>query len=176
MGTLLTYTNMYIHIPSLLCCEEHNIHWLYLSRQKTHSSALHYTAKISFHLGFCLQPNRLSKRKAQVLSFHFDLQDCIIDTVYKQLASFSQDKIAKGAYLIITADRGSPGHIQYTHNDTYRSRGATAGKAPKAWALPRFWFSIRSYKKKPVKTSLKIGCDHKHMTSSLFLFNFFHLF
>ena len=67
------FLHKYIHIPSLLCCEEHNIHWLYLSRQKTHSSALHYTAKISFHLGFCLQPNRLSKRKAQVLSFHFDL-------------------------------------------------------------------------------------------------------
>ena len=27
------------------------------------------------------------------------------------------------------------------------SRGATTGKAPKAWALPRFWVSIRSYKK-----------------------------
>ena len=31
------------------------------------------------------------------------------------------------------------------------SRAATAGKAPKAWALPRFWVSIRSYKKQPVK-------------------------
>ena len=30
-------------------------------------------------------------------------------------------------------------------------RGATAGKAPKAWALPRFWVSIRSYKKQPVE-------------------------
>ena len=30
-------------------------------------------------------------------------------------------------------------------------RGAKAGKAPKAWALPRFWVSIRSYKKQPVK-------------------------
>ena len=30
-------------------------------------------------------------------------------------------------------------------------RAATAGKAPKAWALPRFWISIRSYKKQPVK-------------------------
>ena len=30
-------------------------------------------------------------------------------------------------------------------------RGATAGKAPKAWALPRFWVSIRSYKKPPIK-------------------------
>ena len=28
---------------------------------------------------------------------------------------------------------------------------ATAGKAPKAWALPRFWVSIRPYKKQPVK-------------------------
>ena len=28
---------------------------------------------------------------------------------------------------------------------------ATAGKAPKAWALPRFWVSIHSYKKQPVK-------------------------
>ena len=25
-----------------------------------------------------------------------------------------------------------------------------AGKAPKAWALPRFWVSIRSYNKQPV--------------------------
>ena len=30
-------------------------------------------------------------------------------------------------------------------------KGATAGKAPKAWALPRFWVSIRSYKKQLVK-------------------------
>ena len=30
-------------------------------------------------------------------------------------------------------------------------RAATAGKAPKAWALPRFWVSIRSYKKPPIK-------------------------
>ena len=33
-------------------------------------------------------------------------------------------------------------------------RGAMAGKAPKAWALPRFWVSIGSYKKQPVK---KVG-------------------
>ena len=26
-----------------------------------------------------------------------------------------------------------------------------AGKAPKAWALPRFWVSIHTYKKQPVK-------------------------
>ena len=31
------------------------------------------------------------------------------------------------------------------------SRAATVGKAPKAWALPRFWVSILSYKKQPVK-------------------------
>ena len=31
------------------------------------------------------------------------------------------------------------------------SRAATAGKTPKAWALPRFWISIRSYKKQLVK-------------------------
>ena len=30
-------------------------------------------------------------------------------------------------------------------------RAATAGKAPKAWALPRFWVSICSYKKQLVK-------------------------
>ena len=34
---------------------------------------------------------------------------------------------------------------------TLSIRAATAGKAPKAWALPRFWVSIRSYKKQPVK-------------------------
>jgi hypothetical protein len=33
-------------------------------------------------------------------------------------------------------------------------RAATAGKAPKAWALPRFWFSIRSHKKQPIKKIL----------------------
>ena len=32
-----------------------------------------------------------------------------------------------------------------------RGRGATAGKAPQGWALPRFWVSIRSYKKQRVK-------------------------
>ena len=31
------------------------------------------------------------------------------------------------------------------------NRAATAGKASKAWALPRFWVSIRSYKKQPIK-------------------------
>ena len=30
-------------------------------------------------------------------------------------------------------------------------RAATAGKADKVWSLPRFWASIRSYKKQPVK-------------------------
>ena len=30
-------------------------------------------------------------------------------------------------------------------------KSATAGKAPKAWALSRFWVSIRSYKKQLVK-------------------------
>ena len=30
----------------------------------------------------------------------------------------------------------------------------TAGKAHKAWAFPRFWVSICSYKKKPVKKIL----------------------
>ena len=34
---------------------------------------------------------------------------------------------------------------------SYKLRGATAGKAPKAWALPKFWVSIGSYKKQPVK-------------------------
>ena len=32
-----------------------------------------------------------------------------------------------------------------------KSRAATTGKAPKAWALPRFWVSIRSFKEQPVK-------------------------
>ena len=32
-------------------------------------------------------------------------------------------------------------------------RAATAGKAPKAWALPRFWVAIHSYKKQLVKTN-----------------------
>ena len=31
------------------------------------------------------------------------------------------------------------------------SRAATAGKADKVWSLPRFWVSIPSYKKQPVK-------------------------
>ena len=31
------------------------------------------------------------------------------------------------------------------------SKGATAGKAPKAWVLPKFWVLICSYKKQPVK-------------------------
>ena len=30
-------------------------------------------------------------------------------------------------------------------------RAATAEKAGKVWSLPRFWVSIRSYKKQPVK-------------------------
>jgi hypothetical protein len=33
-------------------------------------------------------------------------------------------------------------------------RGAMAGKAPKAWALPRFWVSMHYYYKQPVKKSL----------------------
>jgi hypothetical protein len=37
-------------------------------------------------------------------------------------------------------------------NTIYVFRAATAGKAPKALvALPRFWVSICSYKKQPVK-------------------------
>ena len=34
------------------------------------------------------------------------------------------------------------------------TRGTRAGKGHKAWALPRFWVSIRSYKKQPVKKNL----------------------
>ena len=30
-------------------------------------------------------------------------------------------------------------------------RSTTPTKAPKAWALPKFWVSIRSYNKQPVK-------------------------
>ena len=40
--------------------------------------------------------------------------------------------------------------LSYTYNPIF-IRGATAGKAPKAWVLPRFWVSIHSYKKQPVK-------------------------
>ena len=36
-------------------------------------------------------------------------------------------------------------------NKSILIKGATAGKAPKAWALPRFWVSICSYKKQLVK-------------------------
>ena len=36
----------------------------------------------------------------------------------------------------------------------FYSRATTAGKAPKVWALPRFWVSIRSYKTQPVKKIL----------------------
>ena len=40
-------------------------------------------------------------------------------------------------------------------NTIYVFRAATAGKAPKALvALPRFWVSICSYKKQPVKNDL----------------------
>ena len=35
--------------------------------------------------------------------------------------------------------------------DIRHHRAATAGKAPKAWALPRFWVSIHSYKKQLAK-------------------------
>ena len=34
---------------------------------------------------------------------------------------------------------------------TQEVRAATAGKAGKVWSLPRFWVSIRSYKKQLVK-------------------------
>ena len=44
--------------------------------------------------------------------------------------------------------RFGPGSLTAWHG---KARAATAGKAPKAWALPRFWVSIRSYKKQPVK-------------------------
>ena len=33
-------------------------------------------------------------------------------------------------------------------------RAATAGKAGKVWSLARFWVSIHSYKKQPVKNFL----------------------
>ena len=33
----------------------------------------------------------------------------------------------------------------------YNLRAATAGKEGKVWSLPRFWVSINSYKKQPVK-------------------------
>ena len=42
-------------------------------------------------------------------------------------------------------------------------RAATAGKAPKAWALPRLWVSIRSYKKQPEK---KFGVEYRTLPVS----------
>ena len=36
-------------------------------------------------------------------------------------------------------------------DESLDSRAATAGKAGKGWSLPRFWVSIRSYKKQLVK-------------------------
>ena len=36
----------------------------------------------------------------------------------------------------------------------YHTRTVMAGKAGKVWSLPRFWVSMRSYKKQPVKTFL----------------------
>ena len=44
---------------------------------------------------------------------------------------------------------GKEGHVEA------RIRAATAGKAPKAWAMPRFWVSIHSYKIQSIKK--KIG-------------------
>ena len=40
-----------------------------------------------------------------------------------------------------------------------KSRAATTGKAPKAWALPRFWVSICSFKKQPtvVHVTIRVG-------------------
>ena len=43
------------------------------------------------------------------------------------------------------------GHLSRQLIYVDQDRAATAGKAPKAWALPRFWVSIRSYKKQLVK-------------------------
>ena len=43
------------------------------------------------------------------------------------------------------------GNVAFQFNGFIISRAATAGKAPKAWALPRFWISISSYKKQPIK-------------------------
>ena len=39
----------------------------------------------------------------------------------------------------------------FQNNDSARIQGALAGKAPKAWTLPRLWVSIGSYKKQLVK-------------------------
>ena len=41
--------------------------------------------------------------------------------------------------------------LDLVHEKLVNIKAATAGKAPKAWALIRFWVSIRSYKKQLVK-------------------------
>ena len=41
--------------------------------------------------------------------------------------------------------------MKYLTENFRMFRAATVGKAGKVWSLPRFWVSIRSYKKQPVK-------------------------
>ena len=41
-----------------------------------------------------------------------------------------------------------------TYSQNIRYRVATSNKAPKVWALPKFWVLICSYQKQPVKKIL----------------------
>ena len=45
----------------------------------------------------------------------------------------------------------SSAHLAQSTTENMQIRAATAGKADKVSSLPRFWVSIRSYKKQPVK-------------------------
>ena len=49
------------------------------------------------------------------------------------------------------------GNEVYISLGSVRYRAATADKAGKVWSLPRFWVSIHSYKKQPVK---KFGVEY----------------
>ena len=54
----------------------------------------------------------------------------------------------------IARNEGISGFYKVLFNYLLSNRAATAGKAGKVWSLPRFWVSICSYKKQPVKKFL----------------------
>ena len=82
----------------------------------------------------------------------------VSDEIWAKMELHSTNTFKSHSHWLVIGtkrDISSQNYSRSRHIGTLRA--ATAGKAGKGWTLPRFWVSIRSYKKQPVK---KFGVEY----------------
>ena len=128
---------------------------LLFTKTKGHMSNVHYS-------GFPKHLQTKSNLHISISQSKLKHKCLPLDTLYVKMNLKINYSQRMGAFLSVCSN---PAGRNFTTNLTLHKqrryalstslhRGATAGKAPKvpkAWALPRFWVSIWSYKKQPVK-------------------------